>query len=91
VYFGLQVNDAEKSYNDRPNQDDFDRFNKNKLYANVCIGAAVVGVGAGTFFLIRDLNRKTPKPSESLGKASFVNVGFVPLARGGLVSGAGRF
>jgi tetratricopeptide (TPR) repeat protein len=90
VYFGLQVNDAEKSYNDDPNQDDLDRFKKNKLYTNVCIGAAVVGLGLGTFLLVKDLNRKVPAKA-SAKRRQPISVGFMPLAGGGVLSSAARF
>jgi len=91
VYFGLQVNDAEKKYNEEPTQEELDRFNKNKLFTNVCIGAAVVGVGVGTFLLIKDLGRKQTKPSETARKRLPVHVDLVPLAGGAALSGSGRF
>jgi hypothetical protein len=86
VYFGLQVNDAEKAYNDDPNQDDYDRFNQNKLFTNIGIGVAVVGAGVGTVLLIGDLGKKKKKPEP---------VGFMPevapIAGGAVVGGRGIF
>jgi hypothetical protein len=90
VYFGLQVNDAEKSFNDNPNQDDYDRFNKNKLFTNVGIGVAVVGAGVGTYLLIKDLGRK-PKKETSYRRALPVTVDAVPMHGGGMLMGSGRF
>jgi tetratricopeptide (TPR) repeat protein len=87
VYFGLQVNDAEQSYNDDPNRDDLDRFNQNKLFTNVSLGVAAVGVGVGTFFLIQDLGKKK-KPAEPVGMAP---VDAVPLPGGAMFVGRGRF
>ena len=88
VYFGLQVNDAEDSYNADPNQDDLDRFNQNKLLTNVSFGVAIVGAGLGTFFLIQDLGRGKKKPAEA---ARFTPVDVAPLAGGAMVVGRGRF
>jgi hypothetical protein len=90
VYFGLQVNDAKKSFNDNPNQDDYDRFNKNKLFTNVGIGVAVVGAGVGTYLLIKDLGRK-PKKETSYRRALPVTVDAVPMHGGGMLMGSGRF
>ena len=88
VYFGLQVNDAEDSYNADPNQDDLDRFNQNKLLTNVSFGVAIVGAGLGTFFLIQDLGRGKKKPAAA---ARFTPVDVAPLAGGAMVVGRGRF
>lgn len=88
VYFGLQVNDAEQSYNDDPNQDDLDRFNQNKLLTNVSLGVAVVGAGVGTFFLIRDLSGKKKTPAEPVGR---VPVDVAPVHGGAVLIGRGRF
>ncbi len=85
VYFGLQVNDAESAYNDKPNQDDLDRFNSNKLLTNVSIGVSAVGLGLGTYFLIRDLGKKEP----ATARRSFVDV--APVPGGAVVVSRGRF
>ncbi len=85
VYFGLQVNDAESAYNDKPNQDDLDRFNSNKLLTNVSIGVSAVGLGLGTYFLIRDLGKKEP----TTAGRSFVDV--APVPGGAVVVSRGRF
>jgi tetratricopeptide (TPR) repeat protein len=90
VYFGLEVNDAEKSFDDDPNQEDFDRFNDNKLYTNISIGVAAVGAGVGTILLITDLNREVPTAGQQRGPR-LTGVGLTPLTGGGLLSGAGRF
>lgn len=95
VYFGLQVNDAESSYNESPNRDDLDRFNQNKLFTNIGIGVAVVGAGVGTYLLIKDLGRKVPveEPAADAARARRlpIQVGAAPLAGGGLLVGQGRF
>lgn len=87
VYFGLQVNDAEKKYNEKPNRDDFDRFNQNKLLTNVSIGVAAASAALGTYFLIRD----TKRPAKVESARGFHGVGIAPLADGALVAGSGRF
>jgi hypothetical protein len=89
VYFGLQVNDAEKKYNDRPNRDDYDRFNKNKLYTNIGIGVAVVSAGVGTFLLIKDLNRKVAAKKARIGPRPSFDA--VALPGGGWVTAAAQF
>ena len=89
VYFGLQVNDAESSFNDHPNQDDYDRFNKNKLFTNISIGVAAVGAGVGTYLLIKDLGRK--EKQTSVRHHLPVAVDAVPLQGGGMLLGSGRF
>jgi tetratricopeptide (TPR) repeat protein len=92
VYFGLQVNDAEKKYNDNPNRDDYDRFNKSKLFANVGFGVAIVGAGVGTFLLIKDLNRKVPAESARVHRRQLpVTIDVAPLSGGGFVMGSGHF
>ena len=88
VYFGLAVNDAEKKYNERPNREDYDRFNQNKLFTNIAIGVAGVSAGVGTFLLIKDLGRKVPADKQS---ATAPRVGVAPLPGGGFVVGAGQF
>jgi tetratricopeptide (TPR) repeat protein len=88
VYFGLQVNDAEASYNDDPNQDDYDRFNQNKLLTNVSIGVAGVGAALGTVLLIVDVKRGKKNPPEPLGRAP---IDVVPTQGGALLSASGRF
>lgn len=90
VYFGLQVNDAEKKYNDAPNQDDYDRFNQNKLLTNVSIGVAVLSAGIGTYLLVGDLKRKEPAPAAA-GLRPRVSVGAAPLPGGGALYGVGSF
>ena len=89
VYFGLQVNDAEKKYNDKPNKSDFDRFNQDKLYTNIGIGVAVVSAGIGMFLLVKDLNRKVPAKKAALP----VRVSFdvAPLMGGGVLVSRGEF
>ena len=51
-----QVVDARDSFESKPNRDDFDRFNQNKLLTNVFVGVAVVGAGLGTILLVNDLD-----------------------------------
>jgi tetratricopeptide (TPR) repeat protein len=87
IYFGLQVNDAEKKYNDDPNRDDLDRFKKNKLYANIGFGVAAAGAITGTILLVLDLNRKPAKASLS---APFT-LDVAPEPGGGVFYGSGRF
>ncbi len=84
VYFGLAVNDAESAYNDKPNQDDFDRFNQNKLLTNVSIGVSAVGFGLGTYFLIRDLGKKPET-------AAVRSMDVAPVPGGAMVFSSGRF
>jgi tetratricopeptide (TPR) repeat protein len=84
VYFGLQVNDAERAYNDQPNQDDFDRFDQNKLLTNVSIGVSALGLGLGTYFLIRDLGKK---PQTSATRRIDVS----PVPGGAVLLSSGRF
>jgi len=92
VYFGLQVNDAEKKYNESPNQDDFDRFSKNKLLTNVSIGVAAVSAGVGTYLLIKDLGRKQPAATEaSRPRRLPVAIDVAPLSGGAVLMGSGRF
>jgi tetratricopeptide (TPR) repeat protein len=89
VYFGLQVNDAEQSYNENPNRDDLDRFNQNKLYANIGWGVAAVGGVLGTIFLISDLSGgKKPAPAEPVGSLSF---DFTPIPGGASLLTRSRF
>lgn len=89
VYFGLQVNDAEKKFNDQPTREEYDRFEKNKLYTNVAIGVAGVSAAVGTFLLIKDLGRKVPAEKQS--RVQLPSVGVAPLSGGGVLVGAGRF
>lgn len=91
VYFGLQVNDAEKKYNDAPNQDEYDRFNQNKLLTNVSLGVAVLSAGIGTVLLIGDLKRKEPAPAPDARLRPRVTVGAAPLPGGGALFGSGHF
>ena len=91
VYFGLQVNDAEKKYKANPNRDDFDRFNKSKLLTNVSIGVAVVGAGVGTFLLIKDLNRKVPEKTSQKRSSPHVAFDVAPTRGGGMLVGSGSF
>ncbi len=77
VVFGLQVNSAEESYNQDPNRDDLDRFDRAKLFTNVSLGVGVLGIAAGTVLLLGDLG----KPS----------VGVAPTAGGAVLVGRGRF
>ncbi|MBX3127243.1 MAG: hypothetical protein KF718_11045 [Polyangiaceae bacterium] len=88
VYFGLQVNDAESKFNERPNREDFDRFNDNKLYTNISLGVSAVGVGLGTVLLIGDLGRKAEPEREA---RRWHGVAAVPLRGGGVVVGSGSF
>jgi Tetratricopeptide repeat len=88
VYFGLKVNSAEKSYNDQPNRDDLDRFNKNKLLTNVCIGVAGASAIVGTIFLIGDLKRK-PTPEQA--SRSHFRLDAAPTSGGAFVSASGAF
>jgi hypothetical protein len=90
IYFGLQVNDAESKYNDHPNRDDLDRFNKNKLYTNVSIGVAAASAIAGTIFLVGDLNRKSPQKSEAR-RSLPLGLDFAPMPGGGFGQSSGRF
>lgn len=87
IYFGLQVNDAEKKYNDDPNQDDLDRFKKNKLYANIGFGVAAAGAITGTILLVMDLNRKPAKA----GLSRPISLDYAPQPGGGVFLGSGRF
>jgi tetratricopeptide (TPR) repeat protein len=87
VYFGLQVNDAEKKYNDDPNRDDLDRFKKNKLFANIGFGVAAAGAITGTVLLVLDLTRK-PKAA-ALSRPITLDV--APQPGGGVFLGTGRF
>lgn len=91
VYFGLQVNDAEKKYNDAPNQEDYDRFNRNKLFTNVSIGVAVLGAGLGTFFLLQDSGKKSETAQSARPRRLPFDVGVAPLSGGGAFVGSGRF
>ncbi|MEZ4224002.1 MAG: hypothetical protein R3B13_23845 [Polyangiaceae bacterium] len=85
VYFGLQVNDAEDAYNAKPNRDDLDRFNQNKLLTNVSLGVSAVGLGLGTFFLIKDLGAKEAPAAD----AAWIDVS--PLPGGAFVTHQRRF
>lgn len=90
VYFGLQVNDAEKKYNDQPTREEYDRFNQNKLYTNIAIGVAGVSAAVGTFLLIKDLGRKVPAEKSAQHSRS-PSLGVAPLKGGGVLVGAGHF
>ena len=85
VYFGLQVNDAEQAFDENPNREDFDRFNRNKLLTNVSLGVAVVGAGLGTYFLISDLGQGSKESSAS------ARVGFRSVSGGAMLNGELRF
>ncbi len=87
VYFGLQVNDAEKSYNAAPNRDDLDRFEQNKLFTNVSLGVSAVGLGLGTYLLVKDLGRK--EAPQAARRRPTLTV--VPTPSGAFVLGSGRF
>lgn len=88
IYFGLKVNDAEKKYNDDPNQDDLDRFKQNKLFANIGFGVAAAGAITGTILLVLDLNRKPAKTSLS---TPVIALDVAPQPGGGVLYGRGRF
>jgi tetratricopeptide (TPR) repeat protein len=88
IYFGLQVNDAEESYNGEPNRDDYDRFNQNKLLTNVSIGVAGAGAVLGTVLLIVDLNRGKKQPPEPVGGAP---LDLAPTRGGAVLFASGRF
>lgn len=88
VYFGLQVNDAEKKYNEKPTREEYDRFNQNKLFTNISIGVAGVSAAVGTFLLIKDLGRKVPAEKSA---SKLPTVGVAPLPGGGAFVGAGSF
>ncbi|MBK7586632.1 MAG: hypothetical protein IPI67_41405 [Myxococcales bacterium] len=90
VYFGLQVNDAEKKFDDKPTREQYDRFNSNKLYTNIAIGVAGVSAAVGTYLLITDLGRKVPA-EKSAPRARLPNVGVTPLPGGGAIFGVGQF
>ncbi len=88
IYFGLQVNDAEKKYNDQPNRDDLDRFKKNKLFANIGFGVAAAGAITGTILLVLDLNRKPAKAQTHRPPVAF---DVVTSPGGGMLLGSGHF
>lgn len=90
VYFGLQVNDAEKKFDEKPTREEYDRFNQNKLYTNIAIGVAGVSAAVGTFLLIKDLGRKVPADKGAAATRS-PSFGVAPLKDGGVLVGAGRF
>jgi tetratricopeptide (TPR) repeat protein len=85
VVFGLGVNAAEESYNRDPNREDLDRFDRNKLLANVSLGVAVLGAGVGTYLLLGDL-RSEPPPARAARRGTKVprtsRLGVVPVAGG---------
>lgn len=87
IYFGLQMNDAEKKYNDEPNRDDLDRFKKSKLFANVGFGVAAAGAITGTILLVLDLGRKPKKAA--LSQPFLLDV--APQPGGGVFLGSGHF
>lgn len=97
VVFGLQVNSAESSYNDNPNQSDLDSFNQAKLLTNLSLGVAVVGAGVGTFFLLQDLGKGSqdqatrPRAQRAHRRARSTDFGVLASDDGGLVYARGRF
>lgn len=93
VVFGLQVNSAESSYNENPNQDDLDRFNSAKLMTNISWGVGLVGVGVGTFFLIQDLKAgsASSRGGDRAARTRRLPVDVTWSAQGALLSASGRW
>jgi len=91
VYFGLQTNAAESSFNETPNRDDYDRFNQNKLLTNISLGVSVIGAGVGTYFLLQDLSKKKAAEAETADARRRVDVGVFPTPGGAAVRALGRF
>ncbi|MCC6216022.1 MAG: hypothetical protein IT376_14240 [Polyangiaceae bacterium] len=88
--FGLQVTDAQSSFEERPNRGDYDRFEQAKLLTNVSLGVGVVGLGLGTYLLLGDLSSE-PAADARRPPARGARVGVVPLEGGALVVTGSRF
>lgn len=94
VYFGLQVNDAEASFDETHSREDYDRFNDNKLLANIGWGVAVVGAGVGTVFLIQGLGGEDEPAADTARRRTetgLTSLDVAPLPGGGAFVARGRF
>lgn len=90
IYFGLQVNSAESDYDANPNQDDFDRFEQNKMLTNISLGLGVVAAGVGTFLLVQDLGRDSGGAASSANRGQR-SLGVRPVSSGAVLLGSTSF
>lgn len=88
--FGLQVADAQSSFDERPNREDYDRFQQAKLLTNLSLAVGVLGAGVGTYLLVGDLGR-APERDARRPAPRAARVGVVPVDGGALVVGGSRF
>jgi tetratricopeptide (TPR) repeat protein len=96
--FGLGASSAADDFEAKyergePNQEDYDRFGRNKLLSNVCLGVGVVGAGVGTYLLLADLKRsRTPGEAVRLTNGGTrVRFDMAPLGTGAALVARGRF
>jgi tetratricopeptide (TPR) repeat protein len=97
-FFGLRANSAADDFEDKhargePNRDEYDRFGQSKLFANIGFGVGIVGVGVGTFFLIRDLKRPQTESNEQARapRTQKLELTAAPTPAGAFVGARGRF
>lgn len=97
-FFALRANSAADDFETKfsrgePNREEYDRFNQSKLFTNIGLGVGVVGVGVGTYFLLRDLKRPAQTPDEAKNASRRVPpaLAVVPTTRGFLIGTSGRF
>jgi len=94
-FFALRANSAASDFEDKyargePNRDEYDRFGQSKLFTNIGLGVGVVGVGVGTFFLLKDLKRAKAESSEQ-ARAPRFELSAAPVSRGAFVGARGSF